>query len=64
MTATRIYRAFNAKTETELLVRASSPVQAVRYVAEKGWEAAVATQDQLVELALKGAEVLDATKAE
>lgn len=58
--STRIYHARNTKTGAQHLVRASSATQAVRFVAERGWIAEVATPDALVELTIKGEKVQDA----
>lgn len=59
MTATRIYRVTGP--DRNVLIRAQSKAQAIRYVAELTMTADVATQDELVELSKAGVDVQDAS---
>ena len=56
MTTTRIYAVTDGDTDEKYLVRASTTAQAVAHVSKR-FRAAVATQDELVELLAGGVEV-------
>ena len=56
MSQTRIYAVTDGDTDEKYLVRASTTAQAVAHVSKR-FRAAVATQDELVELLAGGVEV-------
>lgn len=56
----RIYRVINTKTAARCLVRASSQAQAIRYAVADDYKAAVAGQEEIVEMLLAGAMAGDA----
>lgn len=60
-TPTRIYSVTDSETAAVHLVRATSQAQAIRHVASTRYSAAVASQDELVQLVAGGHTVDDAT---
>jgi hypothetical protein len=60
---TRIYTVTDKANGQATLVRANSLAAAIRFVAEQGYEARIAGQEDLVAAMQAGAQVQDASKA-
>lgn len=62
--STRIYLVTDRETQAKRLIRAGSQAQAIRHAAASQFGAAVAGQDDLVQMLDAGIRVEDASKAE
>ena len=57
--STRVY-VISESGKATALIRARSPAEAIRHIAGARYQAAVANQDQLIDLVMKGMQVQDA----